>query len=75
MADVKMMVRMMDCLTAPCLVEKSDKMKGKMMDCWLVECLVDQMAEMMVRMIKLVTAEMKDSKKMLADMMVASLVE
>ena len=65
----------MDCLTAPCLVEKSDKKKGKMMDYWLVECLVDQMAEMMVIMIKLVTAEMKDSTKMLADMMVASLVE
>ncbi len=65
----------MDCLTASCLVEKTDKMKGKMMDCWLVEGLVDQMAEMMVRMMKLVTAEMKDSTKMLADMMVASLVE
>ncbi len=75
MVDMKLMVRMMDCVSGLSLVEKSDKMKGEMMDCWLVECWVDQTAPMMVRMMALLTAEMKDAKTALADMMVASLVE
>eukprot|EP00573_Skeletonema_grethae_P010548 CAMPEP_0201702488 /NCGR_PEP_ID=MMETSP0578-20130828/36516_1 /ASSEMBLY_ACC=CAM_ASM_000663 /TAXON_ID=267565 /ORGANISM="Skeletonema grethea, Strain CCMP 1804" /LENGTH=85 /DNA_ID=CAMNT_0048190057 /DNA_START=235 /DNA_END=492 /DNA_ORIENTATION=+ len=74
-ADMKMMVNMMDCVSGLSLVEKSDKMKEEMMDFWLVECWVDQTAQMMVRMIKLVSAAMKDATSTLADMMVVSLVE
>lgn len=75
MADMKMMVRMMDYVSGLSLVEKSDEMKGGMMDCWLVECWVDLTAQMMVRMMKLVMAEMKDAMITLAGMMVASLVD